>query len=115
MKAAAIVAFILAAALVVVAFFVLATSAKADSTCYFVDLEKISEESVENTRESLHAQGWSVRVWGEYRGSARGGRGAEGRGGCATDGDTRTHGVRRGSRSVGCGVDWRSCGRRLTL
>ncbi len=55
MKAVAVVAFVLAAALIVAAFFLLATSAKAEdaSTCYFIDLEKISEESVEDTRESL--------------------------------------------------------------
>jgi hypothetical protein len=60
-EAAARVAFVLAVALTVAAFFVLATSAKAEDTpspCYFIDLEKISEESAEDTRESLTAQGW---------------------------------------------------------
>jgi hypothetical protein len=60
-KAAAIVAFVLAATLVVIAFFVLATSVKAEdasSTCYFLDMEKISDESVEDTRDALLEQGW---------------------------------------------------------
>jgi hypothetical protein len=54
-------AVVLSAALVVMAFFMLATSVKAEeasSTCYFLDMEQISDETVEDTRDALVEQGW---------------------------------------------------------
>jgi peptidoglycan hydrolase CwlO-like protein len=55
------VAAVLSGALVVMAFFMLATSVKAEdasSTCYFLDMEQISDETVEDTRDALVEQGW---------------------------------------------------------